>query len=309
VSIGAWFAKRAGFPALKSAAALTVLAMIILIGSKGLYSIEMYLFPLDDIVPLRARGATHGFRIPGGILLLAALGPFVVRALGLPWRQFGDAVVPLAAVALVFVRIGCFLNGCCFGAVSSLPWALRFPRGSLVYAHHHERMWISPHAEFSLPVQPLQLYFVLAAAATVGILFWLQRRHVAPGGVQLAFYLLFFTTTAFLEPIRANYLTVNNIIVPAACVAAAVILLRNLMVPLESVCAPTGVNIGGKRQWTSASGVSSPLSRLALPQHCVSWVARGLPYPNEGSTRQGLGVARGAYRVSGKRSSVLLVIP
>jgi phosphatidylglycerol:prolipoprotein diacylglycerol transferase len=35
--------------------------------------------------------------------------------------------------ALAFGRIGCFLNGCCFGKPTNLPWAVRFPYDSPAY--------------------------------------------------------------------------------------------------------------------------------------------------------------------------------
>ncbi|MBA7702615.1 Phosphatidylglycerol--prolipoprotein diacylglyceryl transferase [subsurface metagenome] len=36
-------------------------------------------------------------------------------------------------LALVLGRIGCFLNGCCFGKPTQLPWDIRFPYGSFAY--------------------------------------------------------------------------------------------------------------------------------------------------------------------------------
>ncbi len=58
-------------------------------------------------------------------------------------RWYGDMVIPSLAWGLAITRIGCFLNGCCWGAVcladggeadihrdASVPWAVRFPYGS-----------------------------------------------------------------------------------------------------------------------------------------------------------------------------------
>jgi hypothetical protein len=39
--------------------------------------------------------------------------------------------------------------------------------------------------------------------------------------LQLAFYALFFGSTAGLEPMRANFLTLNNILAPLAAVISA----------------------------------------------------------------------------------------
>jgi phosphatidylglycerol:prolipoprotein diacylglycerol transferase len=41
-----------------------------------------------------------------------------------------DLVVPTVMLGISIGRVGCFLNGCCFGAVCDLPWAVTFPAGS-----------------------------------------------------------------------------------------------------------------------------------------------------------------------------------
>lgn len=45
-------------------------------------------------------------------------------------RWYFDIVAPSAAVGMALGRVGCFLNGCCFGSPCELPWAVRFPYGS-----------------------------------------------------------------------------------------------------------------------------------------------------------------------------------
>ncbi len=241
VSVGTRVAMRAGFPAGRSAGAITLLALSILAGSKLLYLAEAHWFPFDDYVPLEVRGSLHGFRIPGGILAFAVALPLVCGALRLSWRTFGDTIVPLAAVALVFIRVGCFLNGCCFGKLSTLPWAVAFPRGSWVFWYHRGHGWISSAASASLPVHPLQLYFLLAAGITLAIVLWQQRRARFAGSVQLVFYAFFFGSTALLEPLRQNYLTLNNWLAPVAAVLAAGVLLRRTLVYSPAAPAPARV--------------------------------------------------------------------
>ena len=227
IGIGIVDARRAGFPTRRSLAALALAAVIVACGSKLLYLLETRFLPLDDYVPLEARGMLHGFRIPGGILLLGVTLPLLCRALALPWRRFGDAGAVALAGALVFVRLGCFLNGCCFGRVSSLPWAITFPPQSWVLWYQRTQGLIGPTAERSLPVHPLQLYFLVAAAATMGLLLWF-RGKLREGSEQLLFYLLFFGTTALLEPLRANALTANQWLAPIAAASAAALLTREL---------------------------------------------------------------------------------
>ncbi len=240
LALGARSGAAEGFPVRRSAVAIALLASSILIGSKLLYLTEAWLSPHDDYVPPFARGLLHGFRIPGGMLAVAVAMPLVCRVLRLPWRRFGDAVIPLAALALVFIRLGCFLNSCCFGKVTSVPWAVSFPRQSWVFWYHRSHGWLPSSAQASLPVHPLQLYFVLAAVATLAVLLWRpirsspspapSRERVGvragyPGQRQLLFYLLFFGSTALIEPFRGNYLTLNNWLAPVATVVAVAELL------------------------------------------------------------------------------------
>ena len=89
------------------------------------------------------------------------------RGLSLP--RLADCIAPGLLVGLAIGRIGCFLNGCCYGGPCDLPWAVRFPpesppwldqaaRGLLpVVAADGDRAW-------SLPVHPAQLYAAVDAA-------------------------------------------------------------------------------------------------------------------------------------------------
>lgn len=222
--MGAWRAHRAGFAPLRSIAALVSAAILLLIGSKGLYLIETALFPLDDYVPQYLRGWAHGYRIPGGVALLALSTPLTCRAFGLPWRSFGDSTVCALALALICIRLGCFLNGCCFGAPAAVPWSVRFPRGSLAHLFQVDHGLIPISAAMSLPVHPLQLYF--AAAAAFAFAWSLARRSERPGATQCEVYLLFFASTAIIEPFRANALTLNTLLLVLASVTTGTLLLQ-----------------------------------------------------------------------------------
>jgi phosphatidylglycerol:prolipoprotein diacylglycerol transferase len=208
VSLGTRMAVRAGFPKGRSFAALILCAVAILVGSKLLYLLEATFFPHDDYVPLETRGLLHGFRIPGGILVLAGAIPVFGWALKLDWRRFGDNIIPMVALALVFIRFGCFCNGCCFGKVSTVPWAIAFPTGSWPYWYQQTHNLLhNPLAAASLPIHPLQLDFLIAALFAIILLMWHDRHTRYPGESQLLFYVLFFLSSAALEPLRENYLT------------------------------------------------------------------------------------------------------
>ncbi len=71
---------------------------------------------------------TEGLTIYGAILG-AALGVWVYSKVGkFEFGYFADAVVPGLVLAQVVGRIGCTINGCCYGVETSLPWGI-------VYTH------------------------------------------------------------------------------------------------------------------------------------------------------------------------------
>jgi phosphatidylglycerol:prolipoprotein diacylglycerol transferase len=71
-----------------------------------------------------------GLELLGGVLLAVAVILLYIRYHKLPLRHYLDALAVGLMLALVFGRIGCFLNGCCYGKPTELPWGVRFPYGS-----------------------------------------------------------------------------------------------------------------------------------------------------------------------------------
>ncbi|NQZ58517.1 MAG: prolipoprotein diacylglyceryl transferase [Lentisphaeraceae bacterium] len=86
-----------------------------------------------------------------------------------------DALAPSLALAHAFGRLGCYYNGCCFGAICGTDVGVRFPQNSLVYIH---QMKTIPHLLFqgtifpleSLAVYPTQLYSAVANFLICGLL-------------------------------------------------------------------------------------------------------------------------------------------
>lgn len=65
----------------------------------------------------------------GGLLGLVAFS----LKYRLPLLAVGDLLAPCFMLGLALGRIGCLLNGCCFGGLCILPWAVTFPAGSPPY--------------------------------------------------------------------------------------------------------------------------------------------------------------------------------
>ena len=77
----------------------------------------------------------------GGLLGLLA----VTRVYKLPLLATSDLMMPSLVLGASIGRIGCFLNGCCFGGPCELPWAVEFPPGSPPYQYQAD------HRQLTLP--------------------------------------------------------------------------------------------------------------------------------------------------------------
>ncbi len=71
-----------------------------------------------------------GLEVYGGFITVVALVLIYLWATKRSIRWYLDIVAPSAALGMCLGRVGCFLNGCCWGVTTDVPWAVRFPSGS-----------------------------------------------------------------------------------------------------------------------------------------------------------------------------------
>ena len=109
-----------------------------IIGARLFYVIEYWQqnfagrSPRDTL--LEIVNVPEGGLVVYGGLIGAAIGFAVfIRKQGLPLLAMADLVAPCMAIGLALGRIGCFLNGCCYGGETDLPWHVTFPKYSSSY--------------------------------------------------------------------------------------------------------------------------------------------------------------------------------
>jgi phosphatidylglycerol:prolipoprotein diacylglycerol transferase len=162
----------------------------------------------------------------GGMMFFGGfIGGFLLAALymkkqGISILKISDLVAPALGLGLFFTRIGCFLNGCCFGMPSTLPWAIRFPDACVAGA--------SPVGSQSL--HPTQIYESLFGLA---LFFFLNNRLEKPHqkGAVFAQYLMFYGAFRFgVDFIRYYENSANfwiNQIIALGLIAVGVLILIN----------------------------------------------------------------------------------
>jgi len=117
-----------------------------------------------------------------------------------------DIATPSIFIGIGFGRIGCLLNGCCYGDRCELPWAITFPRESVPWMAMVQRGFLDPDSPVTFALHPTQLYssinaFLLAWVTTV---FYPRRRHE---GETLALACILYAITRFtIEFLRSDEL-------------------------------------------------------------------------------------------------------
>jgi phosphatidylglycerol:prolipoprotein diacylglycerol transferase len=128
-----------------------------------------------------------GLTLYGGIVLATATVWWLARRRGVVFLDMADVMAPAVSLGIGITRIGCFLNGCCFGLPTRLPWGVTFPEGSLparIFGH--------------VALHPSQLYGSLGGFGVCGLLLLWERRR-APAGATFARFLLFYGLVRYVE--------------------------------------------------------------------------------------------------------------
>jgi len=76
-----------------------------------------------------------GLVVYGSLIGALAGGLWFLRRNALPLLATADLLAPSLVLGLALGRIGCLLNGCCYGGLCDAPWAVTFPSTSEPYTH------------------------------------------------------------------------------------------------------------------------------------------------------------------------------
>ena len=143
--------------------------------------------------------SSGGLVLYGGVgLALVAIVVFARRHRHeVPALKLADLIIPSFFLALAFGRLGCLMNGCCWGDACDLPWAIRFPHDSVPFNALSARGFLHPDASSTFGVHPSQIYSSfngLVLCLVTSAIFRNSRRH----GQTLAIALVAYPVTRFL---------------------------------------------------------------------------------------------------------------
>jgi phosphatidylglycerol:prolipoprotein diacylglycerol transferase len=172
------------------------------VGARGLYVLlhPETIHSLGDIFRSWQGGNIFYGCILGGLsgsMLYWCRRPF-------PFWPMCDVAAPAVAIGAAVGRFGCFLNGCCDGVVSNLPWAVRFPAGSHAWVRQLNAGLIAPDAIESVPIHPTQLYAAFAGLIVLGLLLAYFPHRRRPGEVMALLMILYALSRWPIEALRSD---------------------------------------------------------------------------------------------------------
>lgn len=136
------------------------------------------------------------------------IGGLGAACLYLRWRAgnilaYVDRTTWLWGSIVVGTRLGCFLEGCCFGKPTASFVGVRFPPASPVAHWQASAGWVPPGA-WSLPVHPTQLYEAALGLVAIIVARIVRRRDRGAGTTFMAWLATYATGRLILETFRAH---------------------------------------------------------------------------------------------------------
>ena len=156
----------------------------------------------------------------GGPLAYLAVAVTGVALFGRDRAKLLDLVVLALTIPMILAKVACFVNGCCYGAASDVPWALSFPVGA--------------EAPAGIPRHPTQLYEIVVLVVIAFVLHRLDRMRWQ-GTLLLWFVMLYGVGRPASEWLRdapervptVGPLTASQAVCMVAAVACGIALSRS----------------------------------------------------------------------------------
>jgi len=125
----------------------------------------------------------EGVGIFGAILGGTLVGVIYAKIKGIPIGRLCDVCAFGLILSQAVVRIGCFLNGCCYGTATDLPWGTMWthPDSSAYNDTYLQGIW----------VHPAQAYLIILDLLIFATIWSLRHRIRIPGGIFLIYISLY----------------------------------------------------------------------------------------------------------------------
>ncbi len=172
-----------------------------------------------------------------------------LRRRNVPFLIAGDIAIPYVALGHAIGRLGCFLNGCCWGDLCNFPWGVVYPQDSDIFDKQVIRHLIPANATMPLPVHPTPLYEIFGLIFIFFLLRMIYKNKLYNGHVLLWYFALYGAWRFFDENFRGDSyhthfgMTASQIVALSVCLLSTIVLIimhfivknRNPYLPTEFI--------------------------------------------------------------------------
>ena len=171
----------------------TCLFVAAIVGSRFAYALVNYRDFARNLLTIYHNGVfgIDGLVMNGGIVLALVTLWAYARVAHLPVLRTMDLVAPPFALGMSITRVGCFLNGCCFGRETGAAWGVVFPPDSPAGRYQRAGGGLAP-------IHPTQLYCALAGLAIFAAVLLFERKCRRKDGAAAVLVLTLYAATRFL---------------------------------------------------------------------------------------------------------------
>jgi len=148
--------------------------------------------PIFEIFAIWHGGLVYYGGLIGGIA--GALAYMLWKKMPI-WKT-ADVLAPSIALGSFFGRMGCLLNGCCYGRQTDLPWAITFTNP---LAHELS------NTPLNVPLHPTQIYDGVLNLALYAFLAWLFKRKKFDGQIFATYLICYAILRSVVEHYRGDY--------------------------------------------------------------------------------------------------------
>lgn len=136
----------------------------------------------------------EGLGIFGGILGATLVGVIYAKINRFPIGRIADLAAPGALLGQAIGRIGCIINGCCYGKPTDLAWGV-------FYTNPSSEAFRDGHTEI---VHPTHAYELLYDLLIFGLLMLLRGRLKRDGALFLVYLIAYSIGRFFISMLRVN---------------------------------------------------------------------------------------------------------
>ena len=145
-----------------------------------------------------------GLMFYGGLIGAILVIAFFARAKKVRLIRILDLCAVVLPLGHAFGRVGCFLNGCCFGRICDSAISVTYPANSPAWWEQVGAGLIGRAATETLPVLPSQLIEAAANLVLFAALFAWARKNPAEGRIGGAYLVAYAIIRFFTEMMRSD---------------------------------------------------------------------------------------------------------